>query len=462
MTTPASGAHSKAPVWIAVSIAAAAFVFQLSLQYAMQPYAINGMYFQEWTSEIMMQTVSLEDLRTAPWETLWHIHIQPPGFDALRALFAHLWPGEDAHTTLVQVDWLLYKVWAVLYAALGALIFMWVSRSTRVSVGIAAAVIFLLHPAGLFYVTLLDTTLLTSVLILGLYFTLWKVHARQRVSIAVLVFWVLTLFFTRSFFHLPFVLVLGLSLLLLGMPARKTVLVVAISASIMLLYGIKQYSQFGTFSTSSFAGFNLNRSVHHSGPLLNYFEYLDTGDFASLKQVMPGLPEVLSRTKKPDGSPNFNHIAYLQFNRYLVEEYRKYLQDTPITHLLRAYLDNLRLYLKPSSDYGAHEIVDRLPWRGFYDKLFSWPVLVSALALCAVAWFIRMLRRKTYLADIGLLLPGLYIFAVTVLFEMGENMRFKFFLEPVLFVFLVIQVYAISKWLYSKIFSAPRRLRSGA
>ena len=38
----------------------------LSLEWYMRPHAINGVYFQQWTSEQMVQTVSIEDLRDEP------------------------------------------------------------------------------------------------------------------------------------------------------------------------------------------------------------------------------------------------------------------------------------------------------------------------------------------------------------------------------------------------------------
>ena len=45
---------------------------------------------------------------------------------------------------------------------------------------------------------------------------------------------------------------------------------------------------------------------------------------------------------------------------------------------------------------------------------------------------------------LALALPVAYVFAVSVLFEGGENMRFKFFLEPALFVFLAAQAAALA------------------
>ena len=42
-----------------------------------------------------------------------------------------------------------------------------------------------------------------------------------------------------------------------------------------------------------------------------------------------------------------------------------------------------------------------------------------------------------------MLLPGLFVVLVSILADKGENMRFKFFVEPVMIVFLVSQAFAL-------------------
>ncbi len=42
-----------------------------------------------------------------------------------------------------------------------------------------------------------------------------------------------------------------------------------------------------------------------------------------------------------------------------------------------------------------------------------------------------------------MLLPAAALLALSVGFEMGENMRYKFFLEPMLYVFLLSQLRAV-------------------
>jgi hypothetical protein len=103
------------------------FLFQVALRHQAQPYLTDGHQREWFSSETLMQTVSILDLREAPVESLTHIHIQPPGFDLVRAILVHLWPSLDIHAALKQVDHALYFLWSILYCVCGLLMFRWLS-----------------------------------------------------------------------------------------------------------------------------------------------------------------------------------------------------------------------------------------------------------------------------------------------------------------------------------------------
>jgi len=424
------------------------FLFQIMLQSLMRPYAKENLYFQDWSSESMMQTVSIKDLRDAPMLTLWNIHIQPPGFDVIRAILVYIWPSPDSRTSLKHVDLLLYQLWALLYGFLGLLIFLWMYKLSGMGVAIIAALVFLLHPACIFYATYLDSTLLSSLLILLMYYLLWKIKNRYKVSIIIVSIVTLALFFTRSIFQWPFVFVFAISLFMLEVPKRKIFLFLLITGGVIILYMGKQYYQFGILSTSSFTGLNLTKSIGIEN-LPNYLRYLD--DDSNLVSIKSALPSVLKRKKKIDGTTNLNHISYLKHNQHLIDKYKKYIFITPLSKSFISYLHNLWKYFKPSSGYTKHVIVDRISWRSFYDRIFSFPIFNVLLLLSGILWLMKVDIKKDYMKRIGIILPGLYIFLITVLFEKGDNMRFKFFLEPVLFIFLVSQLYVICQRAYQRL-----------
>lgn len=435
---------------VAIIIAVSGFLFQVGLQSAMRPYAKDGFYFQGWSSETMMQTVSIIDLQDDPVETLYNIHIQPPGLDLIRAFFVYVWPNQDPNTALLNVDYLLYKLWALLYGLLGLIVFLWLHKLTKIKFAIIATIAFLLHPACLFYATLLDGTILTSLLILLFYYLLWKIKNNYDVTPALVVFSILALFFTRSIFQFPFVMVAGFSFFLTGMPKQKILLILLITGSVIGLYTTKQYYQFGIASTTSFTGLNLNNSIGNQY-MTEYRGYLKSINHLSEQENK--LPRTLTRTEKANGAVNFNNIKYLQLNQELIEQYKEHLVTTPLSQIIMSYHENLTIYFQPSSRYTSHVIVDRIPWRSFYDQLFSFPVLILLILFLGTSWLIKVIKRRDYIASIGLVLPGLYIFLATILFEKGENNRFKFFLEPVLFVFMVSQLFVIGQHIYERALS---------
>lgn len=439
----------KNVVYLGVIIALIGFSGQLALQHAMKSDARQGLYYQNWSSESLMQTVSIEDLRDEPLQSLCHLHIQPPALDTIRALLATIWASPDSYSLLRKVDQSLYVLWAMLYGILGALIFLWLSRLTRTEYALIAALFFLAHPASIFYATLLDGTILSTVLILWAYYLLWNIRENSQNSIAALTVAVLALFFTRSIFQWPVVVVFMLSLVLLKVSKRNVIIFLIVCGGLAGLYVGKQYSQFGILSTSSFSGLNLSQSL---GVRVNYGAFLEQAD--DIAEQEQSLPRVLIRKKKLDGTPNFNNVRYLRLNEHLMHDAKKRLAAMHPGELMRSYWENLLIYFIPSSRYTAHVIVDRIPWRGVYDHLFSFPVFPGLILLSGMAWVMRA-ERRTYAAGTALVLPGLFVFLISVLFEKGENMRFKFFMEPVFFVFIASQLFVLGERLYRKVIAKP-------
>jgi len=433
---------------VAVVIGAIGFLFQVALILTLRQYTGDGIHFQAWSSETMMQTVALEDLYAAPLETLWNIHIQPPALDAIRTVLVHIWPSTEPLVSVAHVDILLYGAWSLLYGLLGSLVFVWMYELTEMKVAIVAAFALLLHPASIFYTTLLDTTFLTTLLITLMYYLLWRVSRNTNVSFIASSLVVLTLLFTRSIFQWPYILLFAVSLFMVGMKKRSVFAFMTITIIIFGLYLIKQHNKFDIWSTSSFTGLNLTRSVSIGSGMPYYRGYLN-----GISDVSTGseLPKVLTRTKKANGATNFNHINYLTLNRQLTTHFLEYVKEAPISQLARVYLENLKIYFRPSSAYSAHVIVDRLQWRSVYDRVFSSWILVTLIAIAGLLALSRAVVTRQLLRYIGLALPAVYIFAISVLAERGDNMRFKFFIEPVIIVFLIFQFY-----------DAWHRIRAGA
>jgi len=416
----------------AALLAFATALVGLSLvEWRSRPYAIDGLYFHPWTSEYMMQTVSAADLRAEPLRSLYYLHIQPPAFDAIRAALV-AWHADLRGPALLRaLDGSLYGVWLVALGGMAALIANWVGRGQGAAAGWLAATLFALSPGAIFYATFLDSTLLSALLVLWLYYETTRLAAgcgsalRFGASVALL-------FLTRSIFQWPFLLVCVATLRLLGLDWHRVGRLLVGPALVMGLFLVKQYSLFGLTVTSSFGPDSFCKGL---------MEYCD----GRTPVPVPELPDprsasVLRRTKKIGGPYNYNQLAFLRRSFSQMEEYKALLRRKTLSQLLAVALHNARLYMRPTSRHSPHVIVDRLPWRQPYESVLSGLPLALLLVTGAVAWLRNAGANATSLArGLGFALPAAYVAAVSILFESGENMRYRFFLEPVCFVFLVVQ-----------------------
>jgi hypothetical protein len=407
-------------------------VFLTAAEAVARRHAPDGLYLQKYTSEYLMQTVSVLDLRDEPLRSLWYLHIQPPMLDAIRASLAQLHRAADDATLLRRVDAGLYVVWGIAASALCGLVCLWLCRLAGPRYALGAAGAWILHPAPVFYATLLDGTLISAAGIAWFVYELWRARAGGG-SVPRLVAVLLLLFFSRSVVQWPFLVVTGASLALLRMSPRRAAAVLCAAGLVMGAYLAKQRALFGVAFTSSFAADSFCKGLH---------EYC----LGTTPVPLPGLPppeaaRVLSRVAKSDGEYNYNQLAFLRRSFSQMEEYRALLRTRTLAQNLDALRRNLAFWLRPSSSYTAHVLVDRMPWRGVYDALFGGPGLAIVLLLSSVSWLARC-GREHWRVGAALALPVGYVFAVTVLFEGGENMRYKFFVEPVLFVFVAAEAAA--------------------
>jgi hypothetical protein len=419
--------HPRAVVFLT------ALCWILALEELFRESATDGLYFQAWTSEYMMQTVSLGDLRVEPFKSLWYNHIQPPVFDAIRAGLAALHPSATGEALIRSVDFDLYRLWMLAYAAMGALVFAWIQQMRGLMSATFAFALFLFLPGPIFYATFLDTTLLSSALILWFLMSLWRVGVAGRAD-GQLVASSLALFFTRSVFQWPFLIVLGISLWLMRVPRERAVRTLVPVSVVVLLFLAKQFLLFGLTTTSSFGPDSFCKGLS---------EYCHGTTAVPLPKTTDRYNAfVLRRAEKLNGEYNYNQEAFLKRSFSQMEEYKGLLRRLTPARAIELLKINLDFYLRPTSRHSAHAVVDRLVWRRPLEFIFSGWAFVTLVALAIAVWFSRSwkqsdeARSRSLGRGLGLALPVLYVAAVTVVFESGENMRYRFFLEPSLFVFL--------------------------
>lgn len=429
----------------AAGLALLAAVWLTALHVWAAPHTLPSGSLQAWTSEYMMQTVSVADLRAEPLRSLFYLHIQPPVFDALRAGLVALQPRELGGEALMRaVDRGLYVCWGLAYALCVGLVYVFLSRLASSVTALAGSLLFACHPAVLFYATFLDGTFLSAFLVLWLGYELWRFGPGSG-SETRLVLSVLVLFFTRSLVQWPFLPLLALVLVLRGVERRRVARLLLPVTLVMGVFLVKQYALFGLTITSSFGpdSFCKGLSAYCQGTTPVELPHALPG---------PGAASALRRTAKLNGEYNYNQVAFLARSFSQMQEYKGLLRSLSAGELARLMAHNVSIWLRPSSTHSAHVLVDRLPWRRAFDAVMSGAVLVALLLSSLVVW-LRSARtsRAALLQGLGLALPVLYFVATTIVFESGENMRYKFFVEPLLWVFVWSQGYA----LWSR-FLAPR------
>lgn len=283
-----------------LAVFALSFALVEIVESLLRRHAIGGVYFQGLTSETLMQSVSLRELRAAPLESLWYLHVQPPVTNLIRALLLVFHRGESWDEVMRGVDRDLNHVWALAAAALAMLTDAWLRR-LRVPGALAALFTlgWLLHPAAFAYATLLDGTLLSALVTTWVLYETWRFGSSDGGSVGRLSAAVLLAYFTRSLFQWPFVLVMLGALVLLRVPRRQLVIFGAVVGLTVCLYSIKQAYLFGTVSTSTLQGTNLTRSIG-----------ADCGPIAPVPAAHRArlTAPVLTEPRKLDGSENFNHV----------------------------------------------------------------------------------------------------------------------------------------------------------
>lgn len=437
--------RSRTLLLLSIAIGILTFAFYVGLEAYMRPYALEGMYFQEWSSETMMQTLSIEDLRRAPFKSLWNLHMQPPLLDIIRAAVAFFASADEGPALVREVDRTLYVLWALGAALLSTIMFRWLKQLTSTTVAFVATLLFMLHPGIIFYATLLDGTFLSALCIFLTYYELWKLRKDPHRSILPLTALFIALAFLRTLFQWPAILVFTAALILIKIPRRAVLTYLTISVVVVGSYLVKQYVLFGTTSTFGWRGLNICRSIGSGDRYEMGAYHAAIHSVPVMTEQERNLPAALSRRLKVSGTPNFNHVSFLPLNREMVEYCTDRLRELSVLSSWEAARINWGIYFSPSSRYiTPNEIVERLPWRASYDELFSSPILPGALA---VALLITLLFawRDAIGSRLGLMLPGVYILTLSVIGERGENMRLKIFLEPVFYVLIIFALYNVSR-----------------
>lgn len=430
------------------------------------------------------------ELVAAPLRSLYHLHAQPPLFNA--ALAAALALFGDAHALPCYLVFALMSLATVLAAAA---VVTELARS-RVA-GLVTGLLILLSPALIAYGHVLFHALPAAFLTTT---GVWAVHrAALRpgwARLALVAAIVTAAMLLWSVFH-PVWLVLTTLWLVWAIDTARARVVAVMAVPLVLVAAliVKNGVVFGVWELSSWTGMNLARITVHQIPKAEREAAIAAGELSPVSRMRPfaelrrygevpdpaptGIP-MLDRPFKSDRAINLHHLKYIEISRRYRADALQVMRTRPVAYLRAVVKGFWLLYLHPATDFvvvdeqykrlglyaviyealiygtppGRERPADLRPERGwsFGRTLVASGVLLRLWFLAVLAggpvWVVRLARAGRLRTPEGVTVTALvgailYVTLVCSLAEIGENQRFRFTVEPAAMMVAVLGATAL-------------------
>jgi hypothetical protein len=444
-------------------------------------YYLIGIRFDITPLYWFYQFIDPQLLKFELFKSILYLHTQPPVFNLCLGLILKI---SNNHEVLAFT--LIYQIIGLLLV-LNLYILM---RKLNISLflALAIAIFFTISPPVIFFENWLFYTYPITFLVLISTVVLHSYIERQRTSNLLLFFSISALVvLTRSLFQPLWFITILIGLAIYDRGNLKRIFLCALFP--LLLIGIvhfKNYVIFKQTNLSSWLGMNLAKMTM-TIPLEKIESQTATGRISGISAILPFQgPEkyrefanfdtlinihVLDQKYKSSGFLNFNHIGYIGVSRQYLEDAKYLIKKYPQYYAL-SVCKAFYAYLRPCSDsmiirnYNRWVIKD---WVDIYENYCVGDVL-------ARVWQTRFTNRygeerKVHLNFLYIFVPALLIWGlitiikgkdffnyqkaqlITIsyamfnivyvtlagnLFEVSENMRFRFLIVPLLYVFLAI------------------------
>jgi hypothetical protein len=465
-------------------------------------YALLGVEFDASTLTRFMQFIDVQLLYGRLLESLWYYHANPPLLNLFAGIGLKVF-GNGAPA--------FYSVsFHLLGLAMTLAVYLLTARlsGSRVAASITTALL-VFSPSFILYESWLMYSFPAAALLVISAAVLYRYVRTRHTGWAVCFFFVLAaLLLTRSLFHIAWLVMVAALLAVALWPNRRQVL---LSAAVPLLivglwYG-KNYYLFGTFSGSTWFGLGLSnistlavtqqelRPLVETGELSEFAlvsRYAEIDRLFTSQQLAPtGIP-VLDQLRKSTGEYNFNNQQLLAIDRYYSSDGIQVIRRFPASYVLGLVVANklffspssMNLYFSPTNRAAVQpmeEIYNPLlyavsarpgmiqqPTFGFLGK--AW-LEVNTSVVLFVAWWVVLgygyvQARKAFLAKTPQSLPravviafmvftSLYIYGVGTAFELAENYRYRWVVEPLTFVLLGTAVTHLVQLLRRRFVATP-------
>lgn len=446
-----------------------------------------GVRFDASTLLGYMQFIDVELLADRLLESLWYYHANPPLLNLFAGVGLKVF-GAGAPAFFAVVFHLLGLMTAMAVHALARAL-----ADSRLAADIATAIL-LFSPSFVLYENWLMYSFPAAALVTVSAALLHRYVSTGAAKWGAAFFGALALLLlTRSLFHLGW-LVMVTGLLALAMPGRRRQVLACAAVPLLavaLWYG-KNYYLFGTFSTSTWFGLGLSNvstlmvtrqelePLVRRGELSQYAlvsRYAQTDRLFAEQPGPSGVP-VLDQVRKSTGPYNYNNQQLIAIGRDYAADGLRVIRTFPKSYAIGLVISN-RLFFSPSSMnmyFSPGNLAAALPVETVFNPLFygvparpglleqphfgftrTYFLQVNTSLALVLAWWLTLAygyaqarsrapgsgpAQQARALVIGFIVfTALYVYAIGVAFELGENFRYRWVVEP---LFLVLAVTGVT------------------
>ena len=324
-------------------------------------YYLLGVRFDARPVLHFWQFVDAELLKHRMLESLYYLHVQPPGFPLYTGIVLKLFPNaypavfHAIHLVLgIGICWLTYYLMSV--CGVNSWLAFILTSLFIVSPGVVMFENFMLYEYP------------TAFLLLAAAAALYNFCLRESARYAVLFFTcLLLLLVVRNQFHLIYIAGTFLALLYLYKRDRRMLFLSGI-VPLLLAFGLffKNWVVFGSFSSSTWMGMTISAITTHQLTEEEARDFISRGLISPVSRIEPGVPvarylpyvqmppatgiPVLDEEASASGVTNFNNRVFFQIQRYYLKDGFWILRNYPVAYvrsLERAWFS----YFLPAGDY---------------------------------------------------------------------------------------------------------------
>ena len=434
----------------------------------------------DWYYQILDPVLLRGDLA----RSLYYLHAQPPGFNLFLGLTLKIFDGSE-RTVFAVVYGLLGFI-----ACLGTLVLARGLGVRRV-LALPLAALMMICPSLVIYENWLfyDLPVMTMLAVAAMALQRWSMGLQRR-WLVVFAVALAAICLTRSFFHLGYLVLIGLCLTAAAAEQRRRVAVaILIALSLTSSLYIKNQVVFGKFAGSTWLGMTLSETTRYGLSEADRRTLVENQIISEISLLWPFTPleqfpqsyqgtggfdsiPVLTDPTKSTGKPNFNHIAYIRIADQYATDALALVHHRPqayLTALAKAWYH----YLRPASRENL--VAENRAALGWYDSAWNAvcygrvPLpfrinhkqaevfillalgLVTAIVTAIFALYSKRPRASWITPPRRLVIwfmfvTIVYVTVVGTLLESGENFRFRFYVGPFYLCFFGMAIEAAVRW----------------